>query len=119
MSILLYTRTQKSTLQLFHQTSLESLVLKDNFYQILDSHLDIHFLYSKTKKYYAFEDQESIDHVVFFKILIVGYLNYINNDRARLKFYTDNLSILLFLDYNVGYALSPLGSEYLNKFSIK
>ncbi|ADY52209.1 transposase IS4 family protein [Pseudopedobacter saltans DSM 12145] len=89
------------TPQLFYQTSLESLVPKDNFYRILLTTLDLHFLYSSTGKYYGSEGQESIDPVVFFKILLVGYLNNINSDRALLRFCADSLSIRLFLGYDL------------------
>jgi len=68
--------------QLFYHTSLDRLVPLDNYYRILTSHLDLHFLYAKTRNYYGREGQESIDRIVFFKILLVGYLNNINSDRA-------------------------------------
>jgi transposase len=87
--------------QLFYHTSLESLVPKDNFYRLLLSELDLYYLYGATKKYYGREGQESIDPVVFFKILLVGYLNNINSDRALLRFCADSLSIRLFLGYDL------------------
>ena len=54
--------------QLFYQTSLDSLVPKDNFYRILLKELDLHYLYAATSNYFGREGQESIDPVVFFKI---------------------------------------------------
>src|SRR5690554_8117808 len=87
--------------QLFYQTSLESLVPKDNFYRILLKELDLHYLYAATSTYYGREGQESIDPVVFFKILLVGYLNNINSDRALLRYCADSLSIRLFLGYDL------------------
>lgn len=54
--------------QLFYQTSLDSLVPKDNFYRILLKELDLHYLYAATSTYYGRKGQESIDPVVFFKI---------------------------------------------------
>ncbi|WP_225554733.1 transposase [Sphingobacterium bovistauri] len=89
------------TPQLFYQTSLESLVPKDNFYRILLGELDLHYLYASTSKYYGREGQGSIDPVVFFKILLVGYLNNINSDRLLLRFCGDSLSIRLFLCYDL------------------
>ena len=47
------------------------------------------------------EGQESIDPVVFFKILLMGYLNNINSDRQLIAFCSDSLSIRLFLGYDV------------------
>ncbi len=39
--------------------------------------------------------------MVFFKILLVGYLNNINSDRALLRCCADSLSIRLFLGYDL------------------
>jgi len=80
------------TPQLFYQTSLDALVPKDNYYRLLDKNLDLHFLYQQTKSYYGSEGQESIDPVVFFKILLVGYLNNINSDLAGSKLVDISLS---------------------------
>ena len=89
------------TPQLFYHTSLENLVPQDNFYRRVKYELDLHFLYGATRKYYGSEGQQSIDPVVFFKILLVGYLNNINSDRALLRFCADSLSIRLFLGYDI------------------
>ncbi len=43
---------------------------------------------------------KALDSVVFFKILLVGYLNHINSDRALLYYCADSLSIRLFLGYH-------------------
>ena len=87
--------------QLFYQLSLEELVPSDNYYRHLSSQLDLHFLYKATRAYYGKEGQESIDPVVFFKILLVAYLNNINSDRALLRYCADSLSIRLFLGYDL------------------
>ena len=93
------------TAQLFYQTSLEELVPKDNFYRFLDRELDFRFLYKSTAKFYGMEGQASIDPVVFFKILLVGYLNNINSDRALLRFCANCLDVRLFLGYDLDEAL--------------
>lgn len=87
--------------QLFYQLSLEDLVPQDNFYRHLQQSLDLHFLYRATAPYYGTEGNESIDPVVFFKILLVGYFNNINSDRALLRYCADSLSIRLFLGYDL------------------
>lgn len=87
--------------QLFYQTSLERLVPHDNFYRILSKELDLQFLYQSTEGYYGSEGQESIDPVVFFKILLVGYLNNLNSDRALLRFCSNCLDVRLFLGYDL------------------
>jgi transposase len=87
--------------QLFTSVNLLDLVPVDNFYRKLLTELDLHFIYKATQKYYGKEGQESIDPVVFFKILLVGYLNNINSDRQLIAFCSDSLSIRLFLGYDV------------------
>ena len=59
------------------------------------------FLYPATTCYYGSEGQESIDPVVFFKILLVGYLNNINSDRALMRFSSNCLDVRLFLGYDL------------------
>jgi transposase len=89
------------TPQLFVSVNLLDMVPADNFYRKLLTELDLHFIYKATQKYYGKEGQESIDPVVFFKILLVGYLNNINSDRQLMAYCSDSLSIRLFLGYDV------------------
>ncbi|MGI0040946.1 MAG: IS1182 family transposase [Nitrosopumilaceae archaeon] len=93
------------TPQLFISVNLIDLVPADNFYKRVLNELDLHFLRKATKKYYGKEGQESIDPIVFFKILLVGYLNNINSDRQLIAFCSDSLSIRLFLGYDIHEAL--------------
>ncbi len=62
-----------------YNVSLSDLVPDDNFYQKLDKTLNFNFLYKRTTKYYGSEGQESIDPVVFFKIILIGYLNKVGS----------------------------------------
>ncbi len=87
--------------QLFSSVNLVDLVPENNFYRKLLNQLDLQFLYAQTRSYYGKEGQESIDPVVFFKILLVGYLNNINSDRQLMAFCADSLSIRLFLGYDI------------------
>jgi len=89
------------TPQLFYELSLDRLVPSDNFYRRVNQELDLHFLYKSTQKYYGTQGQESIDPVVFFKILLVGYLNNINSDRALIRFCSNCLDVRLFLGYDL------------------
>ena len=89
------------TPQLFYQIDLEQLVPADNIYRQLNRTLDFRYLYKATALYYGQEVQQSIDPVVFFKMLLVACLNNINSDRALIRFCADSLSIRLFLGYNI------------------
>lgn len=86
---------------MLYQVYLDDLVAKDNFYRILNSTLDLHFLYHATADYYGEEGQESIDPVVFFKICLVGYLNNINSDRRLIEFCSNCLDVRLYLKYDI------------------
>jgi transposase len=85
---------------LYHVT-IYDLVPTDNFYRRLEKTIDLHFLYGATKDYYGSEGQESIDPVVFFKILLVGYLNNINSDRKLIEYCSNCLDVRLFLKYDI------------------
>jgi len=89
------------TPQLFYQIDLEQLVPADNIYRQLNRALDLRYLYKATATYYGQEGQQSIDPVVFFKMLLVAYLNNINSDRALIRFCADSLGIRLFLGYDL------------------
>lgn len=87
--------------RLFYQVSLHDLVPQDNYYRQLSQELDLQWLYKATAKFYGSEGNESIDPVVFFKILLVGYLNNIGSDRKLIEFCSDSLAIRLFLRYDI------------------
>ena len=87
--------------KLFYQVSIERLVPTHNFYRKLASCLDLRFIYKATQQYYGSEGQESIDPVVFFKMLLVGYLNNINSDRKLVEFCSNSLDVRLFLKYDL------------------
>lgn len=90
---------------MMYQISMNDLVPTTNYYRQLSKAIDFHFLYAATKEYYGSEGQESIDPVVFFKILLVGYLNNINSDRKLMEFCSDSLAVRLFLSYDIDEAL--------------
>jgi transposase/ribosomal protein S17E len=87
--------------KLFTTVNLDQLVPMDNFYRVLNDSLDFHFLRKATQQYYGTEGQLSIDPVVFFKMLLAGYLNNINSDRGLIRYCSDSLSIRLFLGYDI------------------
>ena len=92
---------KKYTPKIFYQLSLDALVPEDNFYRKLRAELSLDFLYKATRNYYGKEGQASIDPVVFFKVLLVGYLNNINSDRALLRYCSNSLDVRLFLGYDL------------------
>jgi transposase len=87
--------------KIMYQIHLDDLVPKENFYRKLEIMLDLNFLYNETKQYYGSEGQDSIDPVVFYKILLVGYLNNINSDRRLIEYCGNCLDIRLFIRYDI------------------
>lgn len=91
--------------KLFFSVTLDSLVPTDNFYRRILATLDFRFLYAKTKTYYGREGNPSLDPVVFFKLLLVGYLNNITTDRRLITFASNSLDVRLFLGYELDQTL--------------
>jgi transposase len=89
------------TEQLFKSFQLSQRVPEDNFYRRLRSALDLHWLYKATASYYGTEGQKSIDPVVFFKLILVGYLENLNSDRKIIDHSKMRLDILFFPGYDI------------------
>jgi len=87
--------------KLYTNFQLSDRVPEDNFYRKLSSALDFHFLYQATSRYYGTEGQESIDPVVFFKLILVGYLENLGSDRRIINTASMRLDILLFIGYDI------------------
>ena len=88
--------------KLFVSFQLSDHVPVDNFYRRLKDSLDLQWLYQSTKRYYGREGQQSIDPVVFFKLILVGYLENLNSDRRIIAHSKMRLDILFFLGYDLG-----------------
>lgn len=87
--------------KLFTNFQLTERVPADNFYRRLSEILDLRFLRKLTARYYGTEGQESIDPVVFFKLILVGYLENLGSDRRIITTASMRLDILFFIGYNL------------------
>lgn len=87
--------------KLFINFQLSEHVPEDNFYRRLASELDLKFLYQLTAPYYGSEGQKSIDPIVFFKLMVVGYLENITSDRRIISSSRLRLDILYFIGYDL------------------
>ena len=87
--------------KLFNSFQLSERVPSDNFYRKLKSELDLSFIYKLTEKYYGIEGQKSIDPVVFFKLILVGYFENLNSDRKIMNHASMRLDVLFFIDYDI------------------
>ena len=91
--------------KLFTSFQLSDRVPQDNIFRKLKETLDLNFLYQETKKYYGSEGQKSIDPVVFFKLILVGYFENLNSDRKIIAHASMRMDILFFIGYDIDYEL--------------
>jgi transposase len=87
--------------KLFTNFQLSDRVPYDNLYRRLKETLDLRFLYKLTAPYYGTEGQESIDPTIFFKLILVGYLENLASDRRIINTAAMRLYILYFVGYNI------------------
>lgn len=91
--------------KLFATFNLADKIPDHNVYRVLKQVLDLRFLRAQTKKYYGKSGQKSLDPEVFFKMILVGYLENINSDRRLVEHCAMRLDIRYFLDYDIDEAL--------------
>lgn len=81
--------------KLFTNFHLSERVPQENFYRRLKEVLPLQWLYKTTKKYYGSEGQSSIDPVVFFKLMLIGYLENLGSDRRIISTVSMRLDMIL------------------------
>ena len=89
------------TEKLFISFQLSDRIPKENLYRRLRETLDLSFLYRDTKELYGRTGNPSIDPVVFFKLLITGYLENITSDRKLVDHCCMRMDVLYFLGYDL------------------
>jgi transposase len=87
--------------KLFINFQLSERVPINNFYRRLKDRLNLSYLRKMTANYYGTEGQKSIDTVVFFKLMLIGYLENINSDRKIIENAQMRLDMLYFLGYDL------------------
>jgi len=80
---------------------LSERIPEGNFYRRLKETLNLEYLRPLTSKYYGMEGQKSVDPVVFFKLMLVGYLENINSDRKIIEQSSLRMDVLYFLGYDI------------------
>jgi transposase len=89
------------TEKLFTSFQLSSRVPKENLYRKLRETLDLSFLYNDTRELYGKTGNPSIDPVVFFKLLLTGYLENITSDRKLVEHCSMRMDVLYFLGFDI------------------
>ena len=92
---------KKITPRLFVNFNIADLIPEDNFYRVLKNKLDLGFIYKQTKTCYSHTGKPSLDPVVFFKILLVGYLENLCSDRALERMVDMRIDLKYFIDYDI------------------
>ena len=92
---------KRFTEKLFTNFQLSERVPEDNFYRRLKAVLNLQWLYKITKQYYGTEGQQSIDPAVFFKLMLIGYLENLRSDRRIINTVSMRLDMLFFIGYNI------------------
>jgi transposase len=87
--------------KLFISFRLSEHVPNENFYRRLKETLNLSYLRTLTEAYYGTEGQKSIDTEVFFKFMLIGYLENINSDRQIIEIARLRLDMLYFLGYDL------------------
>jgi transposase len=87
--------------KLFTHFQLSERVPAENFYRRLKHVLNLQWLYSSTKDYYGTEGQQSIDPVVFFQLMLIGYLENLGSDRRIMSTVSMRLDMLYFIGYDI------------------
>src|SRR5438045_8620941 len=89
------------TEKLFTSFQLSDRIPQDNFYRRLKALLNVQWLYKATSKYYGTEGQKSIDPVVFFKLMLIGYLENLGSERRIITTVSMRLNMLYFLVFDL------------------
>jgi transposase len=87
--------------KLFTSFQLSDRVPLDNIYRKIAKAIDFQYVYKLTSDYYGIDGQASIDPVVFFKLMLVGYLENVNSDRRIIRMASLRMDILSFIGYDI------------------
>lgn len=87
--------------KLFTNFQLSDRVPGDNFYRRIKEVINLQWLYKATRHYYGAEGQQSIDPVVFFKLMLIGYMENLGSDRRIISTVSMRLDMLYFIGYDI------------------
>src|SRR5882672_11002339 len=87
--------------KLFVFYRLSDHIAADNLYRRLDALIDFSFLYKETAHYYGRVGPQSIDPVVFMKLILFGYFENLNSDRAIIRTAANRMDLRYFIGYDI------------------
>lgn len=80
---------------------IEDLVPEDHILRQINREIDFSFIYDKMEKYYSKLGRKSIDPVLLYKMLLIGYLFNINSERVLEQDVRLNIAYRWFLGLNL------------------
>jgi transposase len=87
--------------RIFYRLSLEKMVPLDHLVRALEEILDMNFIRGLCCKYYSHTGQPSVDPIVLFKMMLIGYLFGITSERKLAEECTVNLAFRWYLGYDL------------------
>jgi transposase len=87
--------------KLYYQLSVDQLVPPHHLLRMIADHIDFSFVYHLARPYYSVTGQPSIDPVVLFKMLLIGYLYGITSERRLMDEIGVNLAYRWLLGYDL------------------
>jgi transposase len=87
--------------RLYYQLSLDRLVPSGHLLRHIAEVIDFSFVYPLARPYYSHTGQPSVDPIVLFKALLVGYLYGITSERRLMDEIQVNLAYRWFLGYDL------------------
>ena len=87
--------------KLFHALSLESMVPEDHLLRRLESVVSLSFVRELCAPYYSHTGQPSIDPVVLFKMMLLGYLYGLTSERRLAEECSLHLAFRWYLGYDL------------------
>ncbi|MFC1966762.1 transposase, partial [Chloroflexota bacterium] len=86
--------------KLYYQLSLDQLVPENHLLRQIATIIDFSFIYPLAKSHYSHTGQPSVDPVVIFKTMLIGYLYGITSERRLMSEIRVNLAYRWFLGYD-------------------
>lgn len=87
--------------KMYYQFSLDDLVPKNHLLRQISSAIDFSFVYSLTRSQYSHTGQPSVDPVVIFKTMLIGYFYGITSERRLMNEIQVNLAYRWFLGFDI------------------
>jgi len=91
--------------KLYYQLSLDRLVPQNHLLRLIAEVIDFSFVYPLARPHYSHTGQPSVDPVVLFKALLIGYLYGITSERRLMEEIQVNLAYRWFLGYDLDEAI--------------